>query len=191
MMMQMLAAGGLPIVSDGRRVADESNPGGYLELEAVKDLDKRGDLSWLAAARGRGVKIVSPLLDGLPDIHNYKVIFMERPLGEVLASQDAMLRRAGAGSEAAAMATPEAAAQLRPEYETHLRRVHALLTRRACFETLVVSYGATIEAPRATAERVARFVGSLAVDAMVAAVQPNLYRHRDPQPYPPESGPIR
>ena len=40
MMMQMLAAGGLPPLTDGVRTADESNPEGYFELEAVKDLDK-------------------------------------------------------------------------------------------------------------------------------------------------------
>src|SRR5687768_13248036 len=70
MMMQMLAAGGLPLVTDEVRGADESNPEGYFELEAVKDLDKPIDPIWLRAARGRGVKIVSPLLEYLPDTHN-------------------------------------------------------------------------------------------------------------------------
>ena len=36
MMMQILAAGGLPVLSDGVRAADEDNPYGYYELEAVK-----------------------------------------------------------------------------------------------------------------------------------------------------------
>ena len=31
LMMQMLAAGGLPVLSDGERKADADNPKGYLE----------------------------------------------------------------------------------------------------------------------------------------------------------------
>ena len=91
MMMKMLAAGGVALVTDGIRSPDDSNPEGYFELEAVKTLDKpdtRGDLRWLGEARGRAIKILSPLLTYLPDSHNYQVIFMQRPLPEVIASQD-------------------------------------------------------------------------------------------------------
>jgi Sulfotransferase domain len=188
MMMQMLAAGGVPVMSDGRREPDESNPAGYFELEAVKALDQPGDRRWLNDARGRAVKIVSALLEHLPESFDYKVIFMERPLAEVLASQDAMLARSGpqtdtdrhrqggfdapppdAGSRAALVA----------EYERHLRRVHGLIARRACFDMLAVRYTDTIADPRRVAEQVARFLGApLDVDAMTAAVDPRLHRQR-------------
>jgi hypothetical protein len=177
MMMQMLAAGGAPILSDGVRRADASNPSGYFELEAVKALDKPGDRRWLAEARGRAVKIVSALLEYLPESYNYKVIFMERPLVEVLASQDAMLARADASDAA----TPDAAsrAALVAEYERHLRRVRTLIARRACFEALSVSYTATVADPHAAAEQVVRFVDlPLDVDAMAASVDAALYRER-------------
>jgi hypothetical protein len=180
MMMQMLAAGGVSVVSDGVREADESNPSGYFELEAVKALDKDGDRRWLADARGRAVKIVSALLEHLPESHNYKVIFMERPLGEVLASQDAMLARAGAAPDASAADTGSRAA-LVAEYERHLRRVRTRVTARACFEMLPVSYAEAIADPRRIAEQVARFVGApLDIDAMAASVDPRLYRQREP-----------
>jgi hypothetical protein len=179
MMMQMLAAGGLPLVTDGVRTPDDSNPEGYFELEAVKDLDKgpaRGDLRWLAASRGRGVKILSPLLTYLPDSHNYRVIFMQRPLAEVIASQDVMLARAGERTD---VATPERVLQ---ELDTHLRGVRALLARRACFETLFVDYPAVIADPRTTAARIAAFTGLPpgAATPMAAAVQQRLYRQRRP-----------
>ena len=32
-MMQMLLAGGMPVLTDGKRVADEDNPQGYWEFE--------------------------------------------------------------------------------------------------------------------------------------------------------------
>ena len=57
MAMKMLEAGGLDVVTDGVRQADESNPRGYLELEAVKALDKDGSTAWLKDARGKAVKI--------------------------------------------------------------------------------------------------------------------------------------
>ena len=38
MMMGMLKAGGVEILTDGLRKADEDNPKGYFELEPVKQL---------------------------------------------------------------------------------------------------------------------------------------------------------
>jgi hypothetical protein len=104
MMMQMLTAGGLQPLTDGVRTADESNPEGYFELEAVKELDKtafaRGDgLAWLANARGKAVKILTPLLQYLPETFNYRVILMQRPLDEVVTSQNTMLARAGEATD--------------------------------------------------------------------------------------------
>jgi Sulfotransferase domain len=172
MMMKMLSAGGLPIVTDGKRVADESNPEGYFELEAVKDLDKDTDRRWLRDARGRGVKILSPLLASLPDSYNYSVIYMLRDLREIIASQDAMLARAG---EPTQVTTIES---LIAEYDAHLRRTRALLVNRACFDTLFVDYADAIAAPREVAERVDVFVGGLDVDRMADAVNAQLYRQR-------------
>jgi len=180
MMMQMLAAGGLPLVTDGVRAADQSNPAGYFELEAVKALDTRVDRRWLSDARGRAVKIVSPLLMHLPDSHNYRVIFMQRPLAEVIASQNVMLARGGL-APAGEPADPTSSQTLAAEYEAHLRRVHALLARRACFDTLIVNYGDAIADPRACAERVAAFVGGLDVEPMASAIDETLYRQRRPR----------
>jgi hypothetical protein len=186
MMMKMLAAGGVALVTDGIRSADDSNPEGYFELEAVKTLDKpatRGDLRWLVEARGRAIKILSPLLTWLPDAHNYRVIFMQRPLDEVIASQDVMLARAGARTD---VATPE---RVREEFEAHLREVRGLLARRACFETLFIDYPDIIANPAATAASIARFVklSPAAAEAMAAAVNVRLYRQRaqHPQREPP------
>ena len=55
-MMQMLQAGGMPVLTDGERSADESNPRGYLELEAVKLT--RSDAGWVAEATGKAVKVI-------------------------------------------------------------------------------------------------------------------------------------
>src|SRR4026209_2745330 len=80
MMMQMLQAGGLEILTDAVRTPDGSNPKGYFEFEAVKDLDKGQAPAWLAGARGKAVKIVSSLVRWLPESNDYQVIFMQRNL---------------------------------------------------------------------------------------------------------------
>ena len=86
MVMQMLEAGGLEVVTDRHRVPDESNPRGYFELERVKALEA-GDVSWVAEARGKVVKVIAYLLKHLPSTLNYRVIFIIRNLDEVLGSQ--------------------------------------------------------------------------------------------------------
>ena len=95
MAMKMLAAGGMPVLTDGVRTADESNPKGYYELEAVKELHKQSDTSWLEDARGKAVKVVSFLLTWLPETYDYKVIFMQRDVREVIASETTMLLQRG------------------------------------------------------------------------------------------------
>lgn len=176
MMMRMLEAGGVPLSVDGAREADVDNPRGYFELEAVKDLDKPGrPLPWLPLARGRAVKIISFLLTWLPEDHDYQVIFMDRDLDEVLASQQQMLERRGS---APADAAREAAA-IRATYESHLTQVRRFLGVRRCFSTLTVSYRDAVADPAGTAARVAAFLGRrLDTAAMAAAVEASLYRNR-------------
>jgi hypothetical protein len=171
LMMQMLVAGGMTVLSDGLRAADEDNPRGYYELEAVKRLRKDG--SWLAEAGGKVVKVVSSLLCDLPPTRSYRVIFMLRPLDEVLASQKAMLRRRGEQDEG----PPDS--QMRSHFESHLAKVRAWLQAHPGFRVLYCHYGELIEAPEAGARRVVEFLGKpLDVAAMVRAVDPGLHRNR-------------
>jgi hypothetical protein len=186
LMMQMLGAGGLPLMTDGTHAPDESNPAGYFELEAVKDLATGFDLSWLDVTRGKAVKVHSPLLVCLPERYNYRVILMQRPLREVIASQ--RLAHAHAGEAMGAMT--EAGALL-TQYQTHLRKIHALLAARPCFESLVVDYHDVLADPRLQARRVRRFVlRPLTLAPMVGVVNERLYRSRITEPEPePQSEP--
>src|SRR3989442_10700966 len=93
LMMQMLQAGGMSLLKDDLRPPDADNPNGYWEYEPVKRLQQ--DDSWIPKAEGKAVKVVSALLQYLPPQHTYKIIFMQRPMQEVLASQTVMLERRG------------------------------------------------------------------------------------------------
>ena len=92
MMMKMLAEGGLEVLTNSIRSADEDNPNGYFEFEQVKQLAE-GQKDWLANADHKIVKIISALLEHLPPEHHYKILFMEREIAEILASQHKMLDR--------------------------------------------------------------------------------------------------
>jgi predicted AlkP superfamily phosphohydrolase/phosphomutase/tetratricopeptide (TPR) repeat protein len=171
MLMQMLAAGGMSILSDGLRESDEDNPRGYLEFEPVKNLLK--DSKWLFEARGRAVKIVAPLLAALPPGLACRVILCERDLEEVLDSQDRMLRR-----RHRPVPTPERRRMLKDEYARMLGRVKAMLTRRPDTQLLVIEYCTAISDPHVTAERMNKFLGGgLDVAKMVIAIDPSLHRN--------------
>lgn len=173
MMMRMLEAGGVVPLQDGVRAADDSNPKGYFEFEPVKGLDKDGDLSWLPAARGKAVKIISFLLTWLPEDHNYAVVFMQRHADEIIASQHAMLTARG---EAVAEGD---AARSRELFRTHLAQVERFMAGRACFRVLPVHYHEVVAAPAAAAAQVAAFLGRpLDTAAMARSVERQLYRNR-------------
>lgn len=172
MAMKMLEAGGLEIVSDGLREADVDNPKGYFELEAVKELARLPDKSWLRAARGKAVKIISHLLKELPPDHNYRVVFMNRHLDEVLASQQKMLKHREEES-----ATEDE--RMKELFGDDLWRARYALRKRPWFEALELHYSEVVADPEAQAKRINEFLGgSLDVEKMAEAVDPDLYRNR-------------
>ena len=93
MMMQILESGGMEVITDNIRKANEDNPLGYYEYERVKKI--KDDTGWLKETRGKAFKMISQLLYDLPSNENYKVIFMKRKMNEILASQSKMLERMG------------------------------------------------------------------------------------------------
>jgi hypothetical protein len=173
MMMKMLEAGGLPIMTDGTRGADRDNPKGYFEYERVKDLERETDKSYLRAARGKALKVISFLIKDLPDDNDYRVIFMRRDLEEVLASQDKMIERLG-GADASA--GQEA---MKEAYRNDIVRTRLLCRKRPNFALIEVHYKATVEDPAAAARKVSEFLGRrLDEAAMRRAVDESLYRNR-------------
>jgi len=171
MMMKMLEAGGVEGMTDGIREADEDNPEGYFEFEPVKRL-KEGS-AWLAEARGKGIKVISRLLRDLPGGYLYKVIFMRREMGEVLASQRAMLVRrgkeVGEGDDL----------QLGELFAGHLAEVEQWLRTQLNFEVLEIRYQKALDEPLEVARAVEKFLDrELDIERMAQVVDPNLYRQR-------------
>lgn len=169
LVMQMLAAGGYPLLCDDARPPDVHNPRGYLEYAPVKAL--RRDTSWLPEARGRAVKVIHALASVLPEGFDYRLVLVRRDLHEVVASQEAMLPRPledGLGAE-----------RLVEIFSAQLAELDAWLAGQPHFRVLRLDYAALLTEPRAAAAELAAFLeGELDTEAMAAAVDPALYRQK-------------
>jgi hypothetical protein len=172
LMMQMLAAGGMPLLTDLERKPDIDNPRGYCEWERIKLLPKEPNR--IDEAEGKAVKVISQLLLSLPQGRNYKVIFMERPLPEVLASQDEMLKRRGSTEFVDS-------ARLTSAFRDHMREIVDWLEHRSDIAVCRVGYRKVLGDPTGSAKAVRDFLNiDLNVEAMALVVDPSLYRNRRP-----------
>ena len=171
MMMKMVEAGGLAVLTDNIRTADDDNPKGYYEYERVKQLPQ--DTDWLPEARGRVVKIISMLLQHLPGNYRFKVLFMRREINEILASQRQMLIRRG---EATDKVADEQMAEM---YAGHIRKIEAWLAEQKNIDVLYVDYNDVLQNGAAWIEKINAFLGGgLAVDKMQEVIDLSLYRQR-------------
>lgn len=171
MMMQMLAAGGMPLLTDDARPADIDNPRGYFEFEPAKRTAR--DAGWVAGAAGKAVKLVHLLLPDLPPGYDYRVLFMHRDRGEVLASQRAMLQRL---DRRGADLPPERLAEV---FSKQLQRVQDWIAQQPDVAALDVDYRSVLKSAAPEAGRINAFLGGgLDEAAMAAAVEPSLYRQR-------------
>lgn len=172
MMMKMLEAGGLSVLTDNIRTADDDNLQGYYEFERVKAM-KEGDTAWVMEAKGKVVKVISALLEHLPSGFQYKVIFMEREMMEILASQRKMLERRGKPGN------PVEDGKFADLYEKHLEKVKAWLTVQPNIGVLYVRYNEMLVHPDEYAAKVAGFLGiPMDVKAMTDVPQEQFYRQR-------------
>jgi hypothetical protein len=171
MMMRMLAEGGLPTLTDELRRPDDDNPNGYFELEVVRQL-KEGNFSWLNEANGKVVKVISALLEHLPEDHQYKIIFMERNPKETLASQKKMLDHRGQISKLSDE-------EMEQQFHRHLAAMKPWLVRQPNMEVLYVNYNALVTEPQSACERIAEFLDlPLNQSQMLAVPDTQLYRNR-------------
>ncbi len=171
LMMQILQAGGIPLMTDGRRVADEDNPEGYWEWEEIKNLPK--DQRILEQAAGRAVKVISALLPSLPGKHRYKIIYMTRPVEQVVDSQWAMLARQGK--------QPRSEKQhLIETQEHHSRRIREVLAASDRVELMEIDFPQLVADPQPVLATLAEFLGAAFTNGpeVAACVKPQLHRQR-------------
>jgi hypothetical protein len=171
MMMRMLEQGGVPLLVDHIRQADEDNPNGYFEFEAVKKTKQ--DPGWLKDSQGKAVKMVYRLLYDLPNSRSYRVLFMRRKLEEVLASQKVMLQRNGTSDDDASDE------QMKELFVSELDAFYKWATSQPYIKLIDVDYNRLQADPLAELQRVNTFLGgNLDVEAMASVIDNSLYRNR-------------
>ena len=121
------------------RPADADNPNGYWEYASQRPTT--GQLLD-AQSRRQGSQGGITLLQYLPPQHTYKIIFMQRPMQEVLASQSVMLERRGATGGKADDQT------LGTVFAQHLNRIEHWLATQKHMTVLPVHYHETIANPK-------------------------------------------
>ncbi len=167
LMMQMLQAGGIEILADSKREPDANNPRGYLELEAVKSLDK--DNSCLKDAPGKAVKIISHLLKHLPGEYEYKVILMRRNMKEIIKSQQKMLHEDE-------NETPEGVVKY---FEQELKNVISWAESSPNVKALNLNYKDVLNNSAEEIQKINKFLGiQLDAEKMAEIIDPTLYRNR-------------
>ena len=171
LMMQMLHAGGMPVLTDNLRTPDANNPQGFLEYEKVKALKK--DNSWMGEAEGKVVKIVSHLLQSMDMKYQYQVVFMVRDVDEVVSSQASMLERLGkTGSQAPTES-------LLRHYARHLAEIREWLDTQPNFRVLYTYHRDAVLETEREVTKINEFLGGrLDVAKMKAIINKSLYRER-------------
>ena len=171
MMMKMLEATNIPVLVDEIREADEDNLKGYYEDERAKVLHLNN--SWISEAEGKAVKIISYQLPHLPKKHKYRIIFMERKIEEILASQNKMMQRRGESTDD----IPDN--MMARIFKKHLIETSQWLIKQPNIDTIYINYNQTLENPESSAEKIAEFLQKdLDIEKMMQVVDPNLYRQR-------------
>lgn len=172
MMMKMLEAGGLSALTDNIRTADDDNLQGYYEFERVKAM-KDGDTDWVGEAQGKVIKVISALLEYLPSAYQYKIIFMEREMMEILASQRKMLERRGKPGN------PAEDGKFAELYGKHLEKVKTWLAGQTNMSVLYVRYNEMVKNPADQSRKVAEFLDiPMNVEQMESVPQGQFYRQR-------------
>ena len=174
MLMGMLDAGGVPLVVDGVRAADEDNPRGYHELERVKALDKPGDKSWLADAQGQGVsrssRSSSPICRRSTTTRSsFCDDACPRSWPRRRRCWSIVVRQRGDVNDE----------DMAGMFAAHIVKTEALLESRDNYDVLYVGHRKTLEKPAATARAINEFLGGhLDEEAMAKVVDQTLYRNR-------------
>ena len=176
LMMQMLAAGGLQPMTDGLRTADNDNPNGYYEWEAVKTIGQHPGLFDDPSLDRRSIKVISMLLDKLPAIHRYRIIFMMRDPAEIALSQARMLQRRGTeGMEG----DPDSIART---LLAHRRAIlHWLHSQKDLFDILHVDYAQLLSAPAPAIAQIMEFLGPELLpvpENMTGVIRSGLHRQK-------------
>jgi hypothetical protein len=169
MLMQILNAGGVPIASDSSRPPNYHNPKGYYELEGGKIINRLIDGTFpLEKFKGTFIKITAYGLKYLP-LGNYKIIYSERNIEEIL---DSMEKMAGINDES------------REKTKDAFMKLNRIMKRkimaREDIDVLFLNYNEVLLDPKTHIKSIPEFLDLPEADleSMIQTVDKKLYRQR-------------
>lgn len=171
MMMKILEVGGMETITDGIRKANEDNPHGYYEYEMVKRI--KVDTTWVRKTRGKVFKMISQLLFELPSNEKYKIIFMQRRMNEILASQRKMLVHMGNSDDSVSDE------KMGKFLNKHLSKIMKWMADRKYISVLYIDYNDLIINPNEQIKKLSLFLNDkVNVERAVKVIDKSLYRNR-------------
>ena len=169
MIMQILKAGELPVSFDESRKPDNNNPKGYYELEGGKVINKLMDGSFpIENFKGKVIKITAYGLKFLPS-GNYKIIYSERNMEEILDSMEKMIGEKDPNRE-----------ETRETFEKLNDMIKTIIKKREDVDVLFVNYNSIMTDPRNDIEQIKNFLDmpESSIEKMISVVDSRLYRQR-------------
>ena len=169
MLMQILNEGGVPTFFDNQRKADKNNPKGYYEIDGGKIINRLIENRFtFNQKKGRFIKITAYGLRFLPE-GNYKIIYTERNIDEVLDSMEDMMGEKDRDREK----TKKAFLKLNSA-------VKDMISKRDDISVCFVNYNEILSKPEENIKKIVDFleVSCLDLEKMIAVVDRNLYRKR-------------
>jgi len=169
MLMQILDNGKIPVSSDEKRKPDENNPKGYYELEGGKIINKLIDgIFPFDKYKGTFIKITAYGLKFLPP-GNYKIIYSERNIDEILYSMEKMAQIKDGNRE--------------ETKQTFLKlncMIKSSIKNRTDCKILYINYNQILENPKGEIEKILEFIKTEEADvtSMIKTIDKKLYRQR-------------
>ncbi|MFC2162656.1 sulfotransferase domain-containing protein [Candidatus Altiarchaeota archaeon] len=176
MTMRILAKAGMPIASDGERTADNDNVHGYFEVASIVD-KIIADPSVVLKYDGQVLKVIHFGIKHFPP-GDYKIIYIDRDLDEVMMSMEKMMGEPDPDRQA----TKDA-------FASFAEKVKSVMAERGDMEVLYVNHRDLVTDPSPVIDSIIEFYGidPGKKDDMMSAIDPKQYRNRSSQMNSPDS----
>ncbi len=169
MLMQILKAGDLPINYDDSRQADKNNPKGYYELEGGKIINRLIEGTFpFSNFKGEFIKITAFGLKYLPP-GNFKVIYSERNIDEILDSMEKMIGKKDENRE-----------ETKKSFSKLNSMIRQYIQERNDIDVLFINYNDMLLKPEENVKRIVNFLEmpKESIAKMVSVIDKKLYRQR-------------
>lgn len=147
-----------------------------MEWEDIKRVGRDSSLLDKPGLEKKAIKVISALITSLPKTHNYRVIYMRRPIEEIVVSQKKMLDHRGTAKEGAK------SDKLGSELDSHAKSILRFMRRQPeTFQILEVDYPTLVSNPEKIVGQIIEFIGPERLphpEKLAGAIQRDLYRNK-------------